>query len=72
MSPFVFLVIPVIIIVLASLVMWVRGRTPTTLRSGIDGFSREMQALSPDETPRPSRRFESDAASRSPRPDQDV
>ncbi len=60
MSPFAFLIIPVVIILLASLVMWVRGRNPTTLKSGIDGFSREMRALSPDEAPRAPRRFDAD------------
>ena len=47
MNPLVFLLIPVVIVLLASLFMWLRGRKPTTLRSGIDGFQREMDALSP-------------------------
>lgn len=71
MSPLVFLIIPVAIILLASLVMWVRGRNPTTLRSGIDGFAREMRALSPDGDQRQPRRFEADASSRPAPPDQD-
>ena len=72
MSPFVFLVIPLVIIVLASLVMWLRGRNPTTLRSGIDGFQREMKALSPEQPPRQPRRFEAETTTRSPRPEQDA
>lgn len=59
-NPFVFLIIPVVIIALASLLLWARGRNPTTLRSGMDGFSREMRALSPDDTQRKPRRFEAD------------
>lgn len=58
MSPFVFLLIPVVIIVLASLVMWLRGRQPQTLHSGIDGFQREMKALSPEARAPRMRRFE--------------
>ncbi len=72
MSPFVFLIIPVIIILIASLVVWARGRNPTTLKSGIEGFSREMRALSPDQAPRAPRRFEADASSRTAPPDQDT
>jgi hypothetical protein len=71
-SPFVFLVIPVAIIVLASLFMWLRGRNPTTLRSGIDGFNREMQALSPDDGHRKPRRFEAHGPDQSAPPDRDA
>ena len=69
MSPFVFLLIPVVIVLLASLFMYLRGRKPTTLRSGIDSFQREMDALSPDRsTDRRPRRFDSDASSGPARP----
>ncbi len=64
MSPFVFLLVPVVIIVLASLLLWLRGRQPTNMHSGIHGFQREMQALSPDAQARKPRRFESDGTSR--------
>lgn len=61
MSPFAFLLIPVVIVVAASLILWLRGRQPTTLSSGIDSFQREMHALSPDAAvTRAPRRFESD------------
>jgi hypothetical protein len=63
MSPFAFLLVPVVIILLASLFMWLRGRNPTTLKSGIDGFNREMRALSPDDAPRSPRRFEAERPS---------
>ncbi|HYI62449.1 MAG TPA: hypothetical protein VEW93_11670 [Acidimicrobiales bacterium] len=79
MSPFVFLLIPVVIVVLASLVMWLRGRQPQTLNSGIHGFRREMDALSPGAaSPRP-RRFDAeggpdapDAPSPAPGPGRDA
>lgn len=61
MSPFAFLLIPVVIVVAASLILWLRGRQPTTLHSGVDSFQREMHALSPDSrVTRTPRRFESD------------
>jgi hypothetical protein len=66
MSPFVFLLIPVVIILLASLVMWLRGRQPQTLRSGIHGFQREMQALSPEAKAPRMRRFDSDGPGEPP------
>ncbi len=64
MSPFVFLLVPFAVILLASLVLWARGRQPTNMHSGITGFQREMQALSPDTQHRKPRRFESDGTSR--------
>jgi len=73
MSPFVFLLIPVIIVVVASVVMYLRGRQPQTLRSGIEGFQREMHALSPETQARRPRRFEADgSAHASPPLDQDT
>jgi hypothetical protein len=66
MSPFVFLLVPVVIIALASFVMWVRGRSPQTLHSGIDGFQREMKALSPEAAARKPRRFEADGETEAP------
>jgi hypothetical protein len=68
MSPFVFLLVPVVIIVLASFLLWVRGRQPTNMHSGIDGFQREMEALSPDTQARKPRRFEADGSTRPTRP----
>lgn len=73
MNPLVFLLIPVVIVIVASLVMWLRGRQPQTLNSGIDSFQREMHALSPDgSATRNPRRFDADAPTRSPRPDRDA
>lgn len=69
MNPLVFLLIPVVIVVVASLVMWLRSRQPQTLRSGVDGFQREMEALSPERATRSPRRFE--APSPPSRPDRD-
>lgn len=72
MNPLVFLLIPVVIVLLASLVMYLRGRQPTTLRSGIDSFQREMDALSPDKggDHRP-RRFDGATARPPARPKRD-
>lgn len=75
MSPFAFLLIPAVVVVVATLVVWLRGRQPTTLHSGVEGFRREMHALSPDSNAiRNPRRFESDgqlgaSARRNPSPD---
>ena len=43
-----FLLVPILIVLAASLVMWVRNRQPTSLESGVDAFRREMHALSPE------------------------
>lgn len=64
MSPFIFLLVPFVVILLASLVLWARGRQPTNMHSGITGFQREMEALSPGTQHRKPRRFESDGTSR--------
>lgn len=76
MNPLVFLLIPVVIVIVASVVMWLRGRQPQTLHSGIDSFQREMHALSPDgSASRNPRRFDADDSTRSPRsprPDRDA
>jgi len=51
----VYLLVPLLIVLAASLVMWMRNRQPTSLQSGVDDFRREMQALSPEalRSPRP-------------------
>jgi hypothetical protein len=59
-SPFVFLLVPVAVVILASIVIYLRGRKPVTLHSGIDDFQREMNALSPSAPTRTPRRFEAD------------
>ncbi|NLV55260.1 MAG: hypothetical protein GXY13_06585 [Acidimicrobiales bacterium] len=63
MTALYFLLIPLLVVVVASVYLYLRGRKPTGLHSGIDGFRKEMHALSPDSGPRP-RRFESDRARR--------
>jgi hypothetical protein len=47
-----FLVVAVLLSILGSMVLWLRTRKPTSLEHGIDSFSREMDALSPEEAPR--------------------
>lgn len=67
MSPFVFLLVPVAVVILASIVIYVRGHQPQNMHSGITSFEREMQALSPDASVRKPRRFEAENPTRSPR-----
>ncbi|HEV7762673.1 MAG TPA: hypothetical protein VGO78_26875 [Acidimicrobiales bacterium] len=45
MSAIVFLLLAVAIIVVGSIVVYLRQRTPSSLDSGIDSFKREMEAL---------------------------
>ena len=46
------------IVLVASVVMWFRSRQPTSIESGVEAFSREMRALSPDGDPDVQRRAE--------------
>ena len=48
MSSLVFLLIVVVISALGSLVLWLQHRKPSSVEHGIDEFSREMRALSPE------------------------
>ena len=41
-----------LISLLGSLALWLRSRKPTSLRSSIDTFRREMDALSPPDQSR--------------------
>lgn len=70
MNALYFLLIPLVIVLVASLYTYLRGRRPTNLHSGVDGFRREMHALSPDSGPRP-RRFDAQGTppARPSRPD---
>lgn len=63
MSVFLFLLIPVVIVLVASLAVYLAGRDRTSVTSGVDGFQREMHALSPDGGPRKPRRFTADGPS---------
>lgn len=56
MSGLVFLLAALALSVIGSLVLWLRHRQPTSLEQGIDDFSREMQALSPEAPPLPGPR----------------
>ena len=71
MTILVYLLVPLVIVLVASFVMWARNRQPTSLQSGVDDFRREMQALSPDtlKAPRPrdARPSTSEQRARSPR-----
>ncbi len=47
MSPLAFLLVALVLSLGGSFVLWLRSRKPTSLRSSIDTFRREMDALSP-------------------------
>ena len=50
MTPLLFLLIAVGISVVGSFVLWLRYRQrPPSFESAVDAFSREMQALAPDD-----------------------
>jgi hypothetical protein len=55
MSAIVFLLLAVAIIVVGSIVVYLRQRTPSSLDSGIDSFKREMEALAVRDGDEPSR-----------------
>jgi len=44
-----FLLVPLIVIVIASAVLVMRHRPPKDARSSVESFRREMQALAPDD-----------------------
>jgi hypothetical protein len=48
-SVLLFLIVPLIVIVLASIVMSLRQRKPQGTRSSIEGFQAQMKALSPND-----------------------
>ena len=48
MTSLVFLLVAVAISVVGSLALWLHHREPTSLEHGIEEFSKEMQALSPE------------------------
>jgi hypothetical protein len=43
----VFLGAALLLSIIGSLLLWLRHRKPTSLHHGIDSFSKEMRALSP-------------------------
>jgi hypothetical protein len=52
MGVLLFLLIPVIVVTIGSSVLVIRQRKPSSQKSSIDAFQREMRALSPDSDPR--------------------
>ncbi len=51
MSNLLFLVAAVVVAALGILVLWARSRAPRSVDSGVDGFARQMDALSPRDRP---------------------
>lgn len=48
MNGLVFLLAALLLSIIGSFLLWLRYRKPTSLHHGIDSFSKEMQALSPE------------------------
>jgi hypothetical protein len=46
-SPLAFLLVALVISLVGSFALWLRSRKPRSLRSSIDTFKREMDALQP-------------------------
>lgn len=53
MSVLLFLLVPLIVIVVASFVLVLRQRKPQGTRSSIEGFQQQMKALSPEDDVEP-------------------
>ena len=49
MSILLFLLVPLLVIVVASSALVLRQRKPQGMRSSIEGFQQQMKALSPDD-----------------------
>ena len=56
MSGLAFLLIAVVLSIVGSLVIWLISRKPTSWDSGINEFSRNMDALAPQDRPTSSGR----------------
>ena len=52
MGVLLFLLVPLAVIVVASIVLTLANRKPQSMRSSMESFQREMQALSPDNEPK--------------------
>ena len=48
MSVLLFLLVPLLVIIVASFALSFRHRKPQGMRSSIEGFQQQMKALSPD------------------------
>ena len=53
MSNLLYLLAAALLSAAGCLVIWARHRKPSGLEAGIDEFSRELQALAPDQPRRP-------------------
>lgn len=51
MGSLAFLLAAGLLILVGSLVLWLRERKPASMESGIDEFNREMRALAPEQRP---------------------
>jgi len=52
MGVLLFLLVPLVVIVIGSMVLTLLSRKPQSMRSSMESFQREMQALAPDSDPR--------------------
>ena len=52
MGVLLFLLVPLVVIILGSLVLTVVNHKPQSMRSSMESFKREMNALSPEEDQR--------------------
>lgn len=48
MGNLLFLLLAVVVAALGILVLWLRGRSPRSVHSGVDDFAARMDALAPD------------------------
>jgi hypothetical protein len=55
MGVLIFLLVPLAVIVIGSLVLTVANHKPRSMRSSMDAFQREMKALSPESEERKRR-----------------
>ena len=49
MTNLLYVAVPVVLVLLVSLVMSVRGRRPSSVESGVEEFSRGLRALAPED-----------------------
>ncbi len=52
MGVLLFLLVPLVVIVIASAVLTLVNRKPQSMKSSMESFQREMKALSPDDEER--------------------
>jgi hypothetical protein len=50
-----FLLAAIVVAAIGIGVLWMRSRSPRSVDSGVDGFARQMDALSPNRTTRDKR-----------------